>query len=101
MKKVNNIELEKLYWLEDIALVVAYVQQSNSPFKMKMTENGNYLPIQQTDEVVSDIVCSADHNIDENQLSSERFKDEKEIEFDSIIGYYSKSLCRFCKSLRL
>jgi coenzyme F420 hydrogenase subunit beta len=63
----------------------------NSPFKMQLTDNGNYSPIiVHGDLMEENVVCPfADHNMDEDDISSIRFSDIRGINNSKEVGFYT------------
>jgi|TARA_B110000971_G_C20007916_1_gene500125 coenzyme F420-reducing hydrogenase beta subunit len=63
-----------------------------SPFKMNLTKNGNFEPIVIDKELLdNNVVCPfGDHEHDETKIADEKFKNKKNISFDTQVGYYNK-----------
>lgn len=64
----------------------------DSPFKMNLTENGNYLPVVENEALLeSNVVCPfGDHDDDEDTIANEKFKSEKNIKFNNQVGFFNK-----------
>jgi coenzyme F420-reducing hydrogenase beta subunit len=67
-----------------------------SPFQMRLTENGQYMPVP-TNNLDKEVICPfADHQVDETQISQELFE-KNEVHFDERFGYYKNIYAGYVK----